>query len=43
MGVAPPTRLGNLFADLQGDLNQSLASACSKVYRLTAGIPARIK
>lgn len=43
MGVAPPTRLGNVFADLQGDLNRSLAADCSRVYSLTAGIPVRIK
>ena len=42
MGVAPPTRLGNVFADLQGDLNHSLAIACSRVYSLTAGVPVRI-
>ena len=42
-GVAPPTTLGNVFADLQGELNQAVAAAARAVYHVVAGIPTRIK
>ena len=43
LGVAPPTRLGVIFADLQGELNQAIASRADSVWQLVAGIPVRIK
>jgi adenosylcobinamide kinase/adenosylcobinamide-phosphate guanylyltransferase len=42
-GVAPPTTLGNVFADLQGGTNQLAAAHATEVYHLVAGIPQRIK
>ncbi len=42
-GVAPPTRLGAVFADLQGEVNQAVASRADIVWQVVAGIPNRIK
>ncbi len=42
-GVAPPTRLGVVFADLQGEVNQKVATRAGAVWQLVAGIPVRIK
>lgn len=42
-GVAPMTRLGNVFADMQGIVNQRIAATCDEVYLMTAGIERRIK
>ena len=42
-GVAPPTRLGVVFADLQGEVNQKVAARASTVWQTVAGIPVRIK
>ena len=42
-GVAPPTRLGVVFADLQGEVNQKVAARAGAVWQLVAGIPVRIK
>ncbi len=42
-GVAPPTRLGNVFADMQGTVNQRVAAECGEVYQMVAGIENRIK
>ena len=42
-GVAPPTRLGVVFADLQGEVNQKVAERADAVWQLVAGIPVRIK
>ncbi len=42
-GVAPPTRLGNVFADLQGIVNQRVAAVCDEVHLMVAGIEIRIK
>lgn len=42
-GVAPPTRLGVVFADLQGEVNQQMAARADAVWQLVAGIPVRIK
>ena len=42
-GVAPPTRLGVVFADLQGEVNQKVAARADAVWQLVAGIPVRIK
>ena len=42
-GVAPPTRLGVVFADLQGEVNQKVATRANTVWQTVAGIPVRIK
>ena len=42
-GVAPPTRLGAVFADLQGEVNQKVAGRADAVWQLVAGIPVQIK
>ncbi len=42
-GVAPPTRLGTVFADLQGEVNQRVANRADAVWLMAAGIPVRIK
>ena len=42
-GVAPPTRLGVVFADLQGEVNQKMASQAGSVWLMVAGIPVQIK
>ncbi len=42
-GVAPPTRLGVVFADLQGEVNQKMAARADAVWHLVAGIPVQIK
>ena len=42
-GVAPPTRLGVVFADLQGEVNQVIAARANSVWQTVAGIPVRIK
>ncbi len=42
-GVAPATSLGNIFADLQGELNQAVAKEAGAVYHVVAGIGTRIK
>ena len=42
-GVAPATSLGNIFADLQGELNQAVAIEARAVYHVVAGIGTRIK
>lgn len=42
-GVAPSTRLGVVFADLQGEVNQRVAGRANAVWQTVAGIPVRIK
>ncbi len=42
-GVAPATRLGNLFADLLGEVNRDVAAASDHAYLLAAGLPLRLK
>ena len=43
MGVAPPTRLGNLYRDMLGRANQRIAAGADEVILLVAGIPWRLK
>ncbi|NPA90395.1 MAG: bifunctional adenosylcobinamide kinase/adenosylcobinamide-phosphate guanylyltransferase [Chloroflexi bacterium] len=43
MGVVPPTRLGRLYRDLLGEVNQQLARFADEVYLLVAGLPWRLK
>jgi adenosylcobinamide kinase/adenosylcobinamide-phosphate guanylyltransferase len=43
MGVVPPYRLGRVFRDLSGRLNQRLAERAGEVYMVVAGLPVCIK
>ncbi len=43
MGVVPPYRLGRIFRDLAGRLNQGLAERADEVYMVVAGLPICIK
>ncbi len=43
MGVVPPTRLGVLYRDMLGRVNQRIAEAADEVLLLVAGIPWRLK
>ncbi len=43
MGVVPPTRLGLLYRDMLGRVNQRLAQAADEALLLVAGIPWRLK
>ncbi len=43
MGVVPPYRLGRVFRDLAGRLNQRLAERADEVYLVVAGLPLRLK
>ncbi|MGL4345045.1 MAG: bifunctional adenosylcobinamide kinase/adenosylcobinamide-phosphate guanylyltransferase [Cellulosilyticaceae bacterium] len=42
-GVVPPYRLGSIFRDIAGRINQKIARDSEEVYLLTAGIPMKIK
>ena len=42
-GLVPETPVGRLFRDLQGFVNQRIASAAGWVYHIVAGIPVAIK
>lgn len=43
LGVVPDNLLGRQFRDLQGQLNQSVASIATQVVSMVAGIPVKIK
>lgn len=43
MGVVPSFRLGRLFRDLAGQLNQRLANEADEVYLVVAGLPLPLK
>jgi adenosylcobinamide kinase/adenosylcobinamide-phosphate guanylyltransferase len=43
LGLVPETRLGRMFRDAQGRLNQALAQACDKVTFVAAGLPMVLK
>ena len=42
-GIVPASILGRQFRDLQGIVNQTVASAAQTVYQMVAGIPVLIK
>ena len=42
-GVVPETRLGRVFRDLLGRVNQDFAETADEVYLLVAGLPLRLK
>ncbi len=43
LGVVPETRLGRIFRDLLGRVNQDFAAAADEVYLLVAGLPLQLK
>jgi len=43
MGVVPPTRLGNLYRDMLGRVNQRIAAQADELLLLVAGIAWRLK
>ncbi len=43
MGLVPPYRLGNIFRDIAGRVNQYLAQEAQEVYFMVSGIPTKIK
>lgn len=42
-GVVPETKLGRVFRDIAGRVNQYIASRCDEVYLTVCGIPMKIK
>jgi len=42
-GIMPVNAMARRFGDLSGFMNQRIARAASKVYRLTAGLASRLK
>ena len=42
-GVAPPTRLGNIYADLLGEVNAAVAALSSRAYLMTSGFSTRLR
>jgi adenosylcobinamide kinase/adenosylcobinamide-phosphate guanylyltransferase len=43
LGVAPASRLGNRFRDLNGEVNQILAQSCREVIFVACGLPITLK
>ena len=43
LGIVPETRLGRVFRDLLGRVNQDFAAAADEVYLLVAGLPLKLK
>ena len=43
LGVVPPTRLGRIFADELGRVNQLVAAAADDVYFMAAGLAMPMK
>jgi len=43
LGVVPDTKLGRVFRDLLGRVNQEFAVAADEVYLLIAGLPLQLK
>ena len=43
LGVVPPTRLGRIFADELGRVNQLVAATADDVYLMAAGLPMALK
>ncbi|MPQ44154.1 bifunctional adenosylcobinamide kinase/adenosylcobinamide-phosphate guanylyltransferase [Clostridium tarantellae] len=42
-GLVPSYKLGSIFRDIAGRVNQLVAEKCEEVFLLTAGIPLKIK
>lgn len=43
LGVVPETRIGRVFRDVLGRVNQDFAAAADEVYLLVAGLPLQVK
>lgn len=43
LGLVPSYKLGSIFRDIAGRINQRLAKEAKEVYLLTAGIPLKLK
>jgi adenosylcobinamide kinase / adenosylcobinamide-phosphate guanylyltransferase len=43
LGIVPDTRMGRVFRDLLGRVNQDFAAAADEVYLLVAGLPLQLK
>ncbi|MGI6165991.1 MAG: bifunctional adenosylcobinamide kinase/adenosylcobinamide-phosphate guanylyltransferase [Limnochordia bacterium] len=43
MGLVPPYRLGRIFRDVAGRVNQYLAQAADEVYLIVSGLPVKLK
>jgi adenosylcobinamide kinase / adenosylcobinamide-phosphate guanylyltransferase len=43
LGIVPDTRMGRVFRDLLGRVNQDFAAVADEVYLLVAGLPLRLK
>lgn len=42
-GIMPEYRLGRIFSDIAGRLNQRIASLCDAVYFVSCGLPLKLK
>ncbi len=42
-GIVPVSKVGRLFRDILGKVNQMLARECDTVYLMVAGIPVKVK
>lgn len=42
-GIVPEYKLGRLYRDLSGVMNQRMAAVCDEVFLVTAGIPVELK
>ncbi len=43
LGLVPPYRLGNLFRDIGGRMNQRIAKEADEAYFVVSGLPMRLK
>lgn len=43
LGLVPPYRLGNLFRDIAGRMNQLIASEAEEAYFIVSGLPLKLK
>ncbi len=43
LGVVPPYRLGNLFRDIAGRMNQMVAAEADEAYFIVSGLPMKLK
>ena len=43
LGLVPDTRMGRVFRDLLGRVNQNFAAAADEVYLMVAGLPLKLK
>lgn len=43
MGLVPPYRMGNIFRDIQGRINQYLGQEADEVYFAVSGLPMKLK